>query len=267
MRLMSAWLSPSATAGSPTADPVRPLGPDAPRRRRGRRTASGFAGLSAGDPIEDGWGEVSYWPATKVWNAGDWTPAIWRSPELAEASLAMYDGMTEGSASHPKEQLAGRVRTRDRPDCCDKKLFRSLPAVGTLGSFPIHEARRAADAQTSIQSTPDAEHWHSQNKDMRKYVIAQWWYLPRSGDKLLDESREPADYGRPGQHPPRRLSCNRRRRAATFGNGWMPVTGIDAQTKQKAAAVFINSTAGRLQLLRHPGRKIPFPAIQRGGGQ
>ena len=27
----------------------------------------------------------------------------------------------------------------------------------------------------------------------------------------------------------------------------------------KAAAVFINSTAGRLQLMRHPGQKIPFP--------
>ena len=35
--------------------------------------------------LADGWGEVSHWPAERI-EAGDWTPAIWRSPELAEAA-------------------------------------------------------------------------------------------------------------------------------------------------------------------------------------
>ena len=42
------------------------------------------------------------------------------------------------------------------------------------------------------------------------------------------------------------------------GNGWMPVTGM-SPAEAKASAVFVNSTAGRLQLMRNPGKKIPFP--------
>ncbi|MYC33979.1 MAG: hypothetical protein F4X64_12495 [Chloroflexi bacterium] len=40
--------------------------------------------------IANGWGEVSYWPAERI-AAGDWTPAIWRSPELAEAARQFAD--------------------------------------------------------------------------------------------------------------------------------------------------------------------------------
>ncbi len=35
--------------------------------------------------IANGWGEVSYWPA-EVMATGDWTAAVWRSPELATAA-------------------------------------------------------------------------------------------------------------------------------------------------------------------------------------
>ena len=42
------------------------------------------------------------------------------------------------------------------------------------------------------------------------------------------------------------------------GNGWMPVAGL-FPAEAKAVAVFINSTAGRLQLLRNAGRKLAFP--------
>ena len=46
---------------------------------------------------------------------------------------------------------------------------------------------------------------------------------------------------------------------AFVGNGWMPVTGLSPE-EAKAVAVFVNSTAGRLQVMRNPGRKIPFPS-------
>ena len=36
--------------------------------------------------IANGWGDVSFWPAERI-EAGDWTPAIWRSPALAEAGV------------------------------------------------------------------------------------------------------------------------------------------------------------------------------------
>ena len=41
-------------------------------------------------------------------------------------------------------------------------------------------------------------------------------------------------------------------------NGWMPVTGFSYE-EAKAASVFINSTPGRLQLMRHPSKKLAFP--------
>ena len=35
--------------------------------------------------MSNGWGEMSLWTADRM-EEGDWTPAIWRSPELAEAA-------------------------------------------------------------------------------------------------------------------------------------------------------------------------------------
>ena len=45
------------------------------------------------------------------------------------------------------------------------------------------------------------------------------------------------------------------------GNSWMPVAGL-SPAEAKAVAVFVNSTAGRLQLMRPPGRPIPFPTYR-----
>ena len=42
------------------------------------------------------------------------------------------------------------------------------------------------------------------------------------------------------------------------GNGWIPIVGLSVD-EAKALAVFINSTIGRLQLMRYPGRKLAFP--------
>ncbi|MXW94140.1 MAG: hypothetical protein F4110_01870 [Acidimicrobiaceae bacterium] len=42
------------------------------------------------------------------------------------------------------------------------------------------------------------------------------------------------------------------------GQGWMPVTGLDA-VKSKTVAVFLNSTPGRLLTMRSPGKSLVFP--------
>ena len=41
----------------------------------------------------------------------------------------------------------------------------------------------------------------------------------------------------------------------------MPVVGVGAR-QAKAAAVFLNSTLGRLLLMRNPGRKLNFPTYR-----
>ena len=48
-----------------------------------------------------------------------------------------------------------------------------------------------------------------------------------------------------------------------IGVGWMPVPGITFE-QAKAAAVFLNSTAGRVQLMQNPGRSLDYPMYRPG---
>ena len=196
--------------------------------------------------IADGWGEVSYWPAEAM-EAGDWTPAIWRSPELAEAARK-YADMTD-SLQVIEGQLAGRVVH------ATGQLLRGSfepAAVGSPGSFPIVKSK-GADAQTSVKSTPD-EHWIPKKRDEGKRQANGGAYP--EVDKILEKA------GHLLITAGHRTSSARLTATASdekyVGNGWMPVTGLTSE-EAKAAAVFVNSTAGRLQLMRHPGRQIPFP--------
>ena len=195
--------------------------------------------------IANGWGEVSYWPA-KAMEAGDWTPAIWRSPELAEAARK-YAGMTD-SLQAIEGQLA------DHMVHATGQLLRGSfePAGGFPGSFPIVKSK-GADSQTTIQSRPD-EHWIPKKRDAEVRELNGGVYpeveqiLRKSGHLLITAGH--------------RTSSARLTATASdekyVGNGWMPVTGLTPE-EGKAVAVFLNSTSGRLQLMRHPGRQISFP--------
>ena len=195
-------------------------------------------------PLDDGWGEVSYWPSDRI-TEGDWTPAIWRSPELAEASrrFSTHRGMRtireHGYSCEATLQMM------------DKKNF--IPArPGKLGSFPIISSK-GAHGQTTIRSTPDAE-WEPTNTDEERRILNGGTYpevdklLAKAGHLLVTSGQAPSTA---------RVSAiaddNK-----YVGRDWLPVTGPNVQTA-KAIAVFINSTAGRLQLLRNAGRKIAFP--------
>ena len=190
-------------------------------------------------------GIVSYWPA-KAMEAGDWTPAIWRSPELAEAARK-YAGMTD-SLQAIEGQLA------DHMVHATGRLLRGSfePAGGFPGSFPIVKSK-GADSQTTIQSRPD-EHWIPKKRDAEVRELNGGVYpeveqiLRKSGHLLITAGH--------------RTSSARLTATASdekyVGNEWMPVTGLTPE-EGKAVAVFLNSTSGRLQLMRHPGRQISFP--------
>ena len=196
------------------------------------------------DLLADGWGEVSTWPAERM-AEGDWTPAIWRSPELAEASRRF--------ATHQEMQTI-----REHGYSCeatlqmmDKKNF--IPAEpDTPGSFPIVSSK-GADGQTTIRSTPDAE-WQPTNRDEEQRANNGGTYpqvdklLAKAGYLLVTSGQAPSTA---------RVSAIANDNKYV-GRGWLPVTGPNA-SEAKAIAVFINSTAGRLQLLSNAGRKIAFP--------
>ena len=191
--------------------------------------------------IANGWGEVSYWDAERI-RSGDWTPAIWRSPELADAA-ARY-------ANHPDLRTIADTTKKTIP-FTGRDLFRGAferADESTPGSFGVMDSN-SADARTTIRSAPD-KYWIAKNrsKDETDKMLGKAGYL------LITSGQD-----------------NRTARLTAIadeikyvGNGWMPVTGLSA-TEAKAVAVFVNSTAGRLQLMRNAGRKLEFPLYRPAG--
>ena len=193
--------------------------------------------------IPNGWGEVSCWPAERI-EAGDWTAALWRSPELAEAAARFADdvSMLTVSESDLSPWATGRI-LRDSYESAEYDL---------PGAFPILKSK-GADSQTTIQSQPD-EHWVPKKRNEEFLKLNNGTYpqvdkmLKKAGHLLITAGQD--------------NSAARLTAVASderyVGNGWMPVTGLSFE-QAKALAVFLNSTPGRLQLMRNPGRKLEFP--------
>ena len=194
--------------------------------------------------IENGWGVISHWPAKSV-ESGDWTPAIWRSPELAEAAarfandphLNAIKGIPGVSIHSTYQTLHGTFKTAD---------------MGTDGSFPVLGSK-GAKGQTNITSTPDE---YRVPKQMDEEITRPnsgihpetKRMLEKAGHLLITQGQD----NRTG-----RLTATASNHKHV-GIGFLPVTGLTSE-ESKATAVFINSTPGRLQLMRNPGRKLEFP--------
>ena len=185
--------------------------------------------------IPGGWGSISYWSADLI-EAGDWTPAIWRSPILAEASYAY--------ANH-REML----RLGDISDCIIRQTGRTLSGPfqridsSTPGSFPV-VGSKGMDGQKVIKSTPDAHYAHK-DQDVKSEVVK---LLRHSGHLLITGGQDSSSARLTA------VASNEK----YIGGGWLPVTGLSTQ-QAKAIAVFLNSTPGRIQLMRNAGRKLEFP--------
>ncbi|MYA00145.1 MAG: hypothetical protein F4076_02020 [Acidimicrobiaceae bacterium] len=239
-----------------------------------------FAGLDACEAgtLPNGWGEVSHWPAEQI-AAGDWTATVWRSPQLAAASteLAERIGLAALSDTHTHTHTSTRparrsapatgsseARTGDGPrDAAD--ALRRLPqdrsrrldklAVHATGQtmrddyhkrpegssrpFPVLQSK-GADGQQRIEAVPDA-YWE--------------WKKPGDPPILTKAGHLLVTMGQ-------NTSAARLVAVASderyVGQGWMPVTGLDA-VKSKTVAVFLNSTPGRLLTMRSPGKSLVFP--------
>ena len=190
--------------------------------------------------IENGWGEASYWPAELI-EAGDWTPAIWRSPELAKATIQF--------ASHP-DLLA----IEDLPDNIvrqsGRRVIENMERASQChaGSTPILYGK-GTDAQTTIEGQPD-EYWIAQKgRESQTEHYLEWKsHLLITGGQRNNTARLTA------------VATNEK----YIGGGWHPITGMSPE-EAKATAVFINSTLGRLQVMRNAGRTIEFPIYRPAG--
>ena len=199
--------------------------------------------------IPEGWGEVSDWPAERI-EAGDWTPAIWRSPELAVAAAKFAE-----DAAMPTLESADLSPART-----DLPLSQNFdPAIaGSPGSFPILKSK-GTEGQTRIESQPDEYRIPKQADESIRQANGGTYpevdqILQKAGYLLITGGQ---------RNGTARLTAT----AADdkyAGIGWLPVTGL-TPPQAKALAVFLNSTPGRLQLMRNQGQTLEFPIYRPAG--
>ncbi|MCY4543541.1 MAG: hypothetical protein OXB95_14295, partial [Rhodobacteraceae bacterium] len=188
--------------------------------------------------IKNGWGEVFEWPADRI-ETGDWTGAIWRSGQLAEAAADVAKngqlkriGNLGLKVSETGRVLRGKFQQAD---------------TGGEGAFPIVKSK-GTDGQKYIRSFPDQ--FCIPKMEHRKELAASDSHpiLKKSGRLLITAGQ--------------RNNTGRLTAVADdekfVGNGWYPVAGLSS-AQAKALAVFMNSTIGRLQIMRSPGKTIQFP--------
>ncbi len=195
--------------------------------------------------IANGWGGVSLWPAARM-EAGDWSAAIWRSADLAEAA-AQYGDPQNGL--EPLSDVEGMSISLTRPNLV---LGFQSADIDTPGSFPILKSR-GAEGQLRIRSAPDGYWIQKESNDHRpgpngRTPAATKKMLQKAGYLLITDGQ--------------RNSTARLTAVASeerfVGMTWLPVSGVEPEDA-KALAVFLNSTPGRLQIIRNASRTIEFP--------
>ena len=205
--------------------------------------------------LSDGWGEVSEWPVERI-ETGDWTAGVFRSPALANGAfdIATHKSLLrmEDQNMVPSAVLLGGGRA-----------FEARDNANAPGSFPVLYSK-SAEVQQNIRGVPD------QNWAPKKSVPKSEWV----NDSDTNSPQHP-DTARIMNHASHLLVTAGQdtgtgrltavaREEQCLGLGWLPVPGVSLE-KAKAVAVFLNSTAGRLQLLRNAGRKLAFPQYNPAG--
>ena len=194
--------------------------------------------LSRHAELDKEWGTVSGWPASRI-ATGDWSPGIWRDPVLAEASYQFSKNkefVPLGSLSGVRVYATGQILRENFESSTEE----------TPGSFPIAK-KAGADGQQFLRSRPD-EYWIAK-KTCADGLEATQKLLNKSAHLLVSTKQ--------------RLSTARLCAVVgqkLVGNAWVPVVGLPLEEAQ-AIGVFLNSTIGRLVMLRSRGNLIDFPSF------
>ena len=191
-------------------------------------------------PIPNGWGEVSYWPAERIAD-DDWTPAIWRSTELATAAYAYASRQDMQSIEQENIYAAGR-RVRE---------FCKVAEESDDDGFALLYSK-GADGQTRISAMPD-RYYRPKDPASNRCLQGVNNLKARAAHLLITD----------GQNSSTARLTAVASDAEYVGMSWMPVSGFSTEAS-KAIAVFLNSTPGRLQLMRNAGRTLVFPMYMPG---
>ena len=193
--------------------------------------------------MANGWGQVSHWPGGRM-EAGDWTPAIWRAPELAEAAsvFANHNDLKSMRQLGLSAHQTGRELT-------DSHLRTASEVPGRQAIL----ASSGSDGQYRIQGRPD-ENWITKNPDEKRRQANGGTY-PET-ERILSKAGYLLVTFRQDSSAARLTAVAGEEKL--IGNGWMPIPGLSPE-ESKSIAVFMNSTPGRLQLMRNTGMKLTYP--------
>ena len=185
--------------------------------------------------IPNGWGEVSQWPSDRM-AEGNWTPAIWRLPAIAQAARAYED--REGMQSIEQENIyqAGRRVS----EFCEEARENDEDCFALLHS-------KGADGQNKIRAVPD-RYYKPQDPASERCLRGVMNLKARAGHLLITDGQRNATA---------RLTAVASD-SKYVGVGWMPVTGF-SPVESKAIAVFLNSTVGRIRTMSNASRTLEFP--------
>ena len=205
--------------------------------------------------LSDGWGEVSEWPAERI-EAGDWTAGVFRSPELANGAFDVSTDelllSMENQGMVPSAVLSGGGGLKFGQ--ADANVRDSIPVLESKG----------ADAQRTIRGVPDRHRAPKRSVPRREWVDIPGTDGPQHPDTARLMNHASHLLVTAGQRTGTGRLTAVAQEEPFVGIGWLPVPGVTLE-KAKAAAVFLNSTVGRLQLLRNPGRTLAFPQYKPAG--
>ena len=200
--------------------------------------------------IPNGWGQVSEWPWEKI-KEGDWSAAIWRAPKLAEETIALAEDERLISLGE-LEMLPRRCdEANSKFDECDK---------GTIDGFGILEST-GSEAQKRIYGVPDEYRKPKKPKILENIVEGvdhpDKQKLMKKAGYLLVTSGQNSNSARLTS-----VVCD----VPRVGIGWLPIPSEKLNYQQaKGLSVFLNSTLGRLQIMRNAGRTLEFPRYSPAG--
>ena len=185
--------------------------------------------------MANGWGEVSHWSAERI-EEGDWTAAIWRSSVLATAALKFADHPDLHTIGDAQNYIvrSSRQRVYENFERADQLNVASIPILDSKG----------ADFQKTVESTPDGFWVVKSGRERQAEHYLKW-----SSNLLITAGQN---------NSTARLTAVAADKEYLGGGGWLPVTGISPE-EAKPIAVFVNSTPGRLQLMRNFGQNLIFP--------
>ncbi len=192
--------------------------------------------LVSGDPGR--WGNVHPWSADRV-SDGDWTPVQWYDGTLAEAARDVEQSrMLEAAGARYRIGPSGRS-VQDAYQVGDEDIPGAIP-----GFHSVSEA---------LRRTMRGEH--------------DVWYVPRRGrrrkmEQLIGENEALRNH----LLVPMRLDTIGGRLTGVWtaqpSFGWWVPIAVPDEDRQKALAVWWNSTPVRLMLLNRRAQKLTYPTWQ-----